>query len=104
MSKQTKYTKSARGKECTIRIPGVCNFNNETTVPCHLNGAGMGIKHSDVHFAYGCSDCHDAVDGRNTPKDEYGCNRYHVEEISHMHLEGVIRTQIIMIKEGVLKL
>ncbi len=103
MTKQTKYTKSARNQECQIRIPGVCNHDSETTVLAHLNGGGMGMKALDIHGAYACSACHIWLDGgyvkatipviqnSKTDRDLY-------------HLEGVIRTQKIMIESGVLKL
>jgi hypothetical protein len=94
---QDKYTKSARGKECQIRIPGVCNHRPATTVFCHLNGGG-GTKHLSIHGAYGCSDCHDLVDGR-TQSDVYDGM-----DIKWMHYEGMVRTQKIMVKEGILKL
>lgn len=60
----SKLRKSAKGRECQIRIPGVCNHNNETVVLCHLGGAGMGTKNDDMFGAFGCSACHDVVDGR----------------------------------------
>ena len=61
-----KIRASARGEACTFRIPGVCNHNPETTVLCHLpdESRGMGIKADDISAAYGCSACHDVVDGR----------------------------------------
>lgn len=66
--KMTPIRASARNEECTIRIPGVCNFDVATTVLCHSNdladGKGMGIKAPDTCAAYGCSACHDVVDGR----------------------------------------
>ncbi len=40
----SKLRKSVRGWDCTVRINGVCNFNPDTTVLAHLNGAGMGMK------------------------------------------------------------
>ena len=106
MSKQTKYTKSARGQECTIRIPNVCNFNPETTVLAHLNGGGMGAKHVDIHGAYACSSCHDVVDGRVNHSYGTGVNDDVLDKVlAHIdHLEGVIRTQEIMISNGILKL
>ncbi len=98
MSKQSKYTKSARDQECQVRIPLICNRNAATVVLAHLNGAGMGFKHSDIHGAYACSNCHDVIDGR------VPCTHYTPEEKAWMHLEGMLRTQQIMIKEGILKL
>ncbi|PCI54203.1 MAG: hypothetical protein COB36_10965 [Alphaproteobacteria bacterium] len=62
-----KARNSARGEDCTFNILEVCNFNSETTVLCHLpDGAkGMGMKSCDLtSAAYGCSSCHDVVDGR----------------------------------------
>lgn len=60
----SKITESARGEECQIRIVGVCNRDNTTVVFCHANGGGMGMKMPDSEGAYGCSACHDVVDGR----------------------------------------
>ena len=91
-----KYTRSARGQQCQVRIPGCCNHDPETTVLAHLNGAGMGAKHLSIHGAYACSNCHDVIDGR---KQMAWLGR---TDIKLMHHEGVIRTQIIMVKNGVL--
>lgn len=59
---------SARGQECTFQIVGVCNHNPETTVLCHLpdESSGVGKKADDFSAAFGCSACHDAVDGRSS--------------------------------------
>ena len=95
-NKQNKYTRSARGQECQIRIPGYCNFNPETTVLCHLNGAGIGRKALAISGAYGCSTCHDIVDHRKPVKE------FDHDEIALMHHEGVQRTQELMVSEGVI--
>jgi len=65
--KQTKITKSAKGEDCAFRFLGICNFNPETTVFCHINTKykGIGIKSPPIFGAYGCSSCHDALDGRS---------------------------------------
>ena len=66
MKKLTAIQKSARGEECTLRIPGVCNGNPETVVLCHAPYPGRsGMRTHDWWAAYGCSSCHDAVDGRD---------------------------------------
>lgn len=93
--KQNKYTKSAREQDCQIRIPGVCNFNPETTVLAHLNGGGGGMKRLDIHGSYACSNCHDVVDHRK----ESG---FSFDQVRLMHLDGVIRTQEIMVKNGIM--
>lgn len=105
--KQDKYTKSAQGQDCQIRSPA-CNHNPETVVFCHLNGAGIGEKMQNIHGAYGCSKCHDFVDGI----EKVGCLDFFPEKIQGFntaqrqfyHLKGTIRTQELMIRNGVLKL
>jgi hypothetical protein len=91
----SKLRKSARGRDCTVRIPGVCNGNPETVVLAHLNGGGMGTKRHDIHGAYCCSACHDEIDRRTMRWDDV------TAEICHM--QGVIRTQEIMLREGLIK-
>lgn len=74
-----KLRDSARGQECTFQIPGVCNENPETTVLCHIptkETGGMGMKPDDcTSTAFGCSSCHDAIDGR-TDNLEYRASRW----------------------------
>lgn len=96
MTKQDKYTKSAKGQVCQIRSP-LCNNNLDTTVLCHLNTGGMSKKTHSIHGAYGCSSCHDVVDGR--VRVDLNANQR-----EFYHLQGVIRTQELMIKNGILKL
>jgi hypothetical protein len=91
-------TKHAKGQECTIRLPYVCNHNPETVVACHINGVrfghGVGIKTG--FFAFGCSNCHDAVDSR------VPITHMTWEEIRIAHLEGVLETQMKLKAMGVL--
>ena len=97
MSKQDKYTRSAKGQMCQIRIPGYCKCDPSTTVLAHLNGAGAGMKHLNIHGAYAGNICHDIVDGRTV-------TTFDRQIIKLWHLEGVIRTQKIMVEEGTLVL
>lgn len=92
-----KLRKSAKGQECQVRIPGICNGNNETTVLAHLNGGGMGTKKSDLMAAFACSSCHDALDGRVR-------TQYFSNELDRMHREGVERTQQIWLDSGLVVL
>ena len=100
MAKSSKIRRSAQGQECQIRIPGVCNGNPETTVLCHLPGGGMGGKMSDIHAAYGCSECHDYVDGRKNNKEF----RYSGKVLKVYFYEGVFRTQEILLRDGLIKI
>ena len=95
----SKIRKSARGQQCQIRLAGICNHNPETVVLAHYRMAGtcgMGMKPSDIQAAYACSRCHDSVDGRlktDLTRDE----------LQTAFAEGVMRTQQILIKQGLLK-
>jgi hypothetical protein len=93
----SKVRESARGENCTFRIPGVCNCNPETTVYCHTNrlkdGKGMGIK--SKKGAYGCSCCHDVVDGRR-PRPE-GMS---VEQLDMIIDRAVSETDALLISKG----
>ena len=61
-----KHTDSAKGEECALQIFPYCNHNPETTVTCHINceDKGWALKSPDWWSVYGCSDCHDIIDGR----------------------------------------
>lgn len=89
----------ARGKPCQIRLAGICNHNDETTVLAHFRMAGicgMGLKVPDLIGSWACSACHDAVDGRAKVKLSRA-------ELRLSHLEGVARTQAMLIHQGVVK-
>jgi hypothetical protein len=91
----SKLRKSAKNQRCQIRIPDVCRDETETVCLCHLNGAGWGMKSLDIHGAYGCLRCHSVVDG--------GPSVFPKDLIKLWFLEGVIRTQEIMVKEKLIK-
>ena len=92
--------KSARGKDCELRFPSICNFNPETTVAAHIRVSGtcgIGIKPSDIATVRACSSCHDVVDGRVKTK------LYTKDEIDAMTLQGLCRTIQCYVKEGLVK-
>jgi hypothetical protein len=66
--KMTPIRKAARDQDCTVVLPRVCNRDSATTCLCHSNelvdGKGMGLKAPDTAAAFGCSACHDVLDGR----------------------------------------
>lgn len=91
--------KEAQGRECQVRLPGICNGNSETVVLAHFRMAGLcgvGMKPNDLFGAWACSACHDEIDRRTRLTD--------AGEAHMAHLEGVIRTQAALIAEGKLKL
>lgn len=96
----------ARGQECYLRIPGVCNHDPATVALCHIRRghvAGGGQKPPDICALPACNSkpgetsCHDVMDrrasmGPYTPNelDGYileGFNRW----LAHCWKEGWIR-------------
>jgi len=98
----SKIRQSARGQQCQVRIPFVCNHNPETTVLAHGNGSaydkGIGAKGRDYQGAYACSACHDVVDRRARAPE--GFTR---EQIELAFADGVMRTQRILETKGLLR-
>lgn len=95
----SKIRKSARGEDCSVRLPGVCNFNNETTILAHLpsNAKGIGKKSNDITSCYCCSDCHDVIDGRRK------------SDFSELYIliaiyDAMVETQLKLIDKGLIKI
>ena len=101
----SKIRESAKGEECQVRIPGVCNGDSETVVFAHIGGGGMGTKQQDSEGAYCCSACHDVVDARvKVQYTENGASPIILtaELIKLYHHEGAMRTRKILIEKGLL--
>ena len=84
--------KFAQGKPCQLRIPGVCNFNPETTVLAHIRRGGVGgigMKPPDICGVHACSACHDVIDNR-VPHPKANLDTY--------ILEGLVRTLAVVAK------
>lgn len=64
-ARSKKITDSAKGQYCTVRLPGICNGNNETVVFAHIGKRrGIGIKCADYFGVYACESCHSEIDRR----------------------------------------
>lgn len=97
--KNSKIRKSARGQDCQIRLENTCNGNPETTVFCHVNGAGVGKKSLDMFGAYGCSDCHREVD--RLPSLNHIVEFEDAIKLLKFY-EAVMRTQKLMLEDGLI--
>jgi hypothetical protein len=85
----------ARDRDCEIRLPGICNFNPETTVLAHLRLigiSGFGIKCPDELGAFACSSCHAYVDS------------HHDDATKIAFYEAIFRTQAQLLRESKLHL
>jgi len=84
---------SARGQDCTLRIPGVCSFNPEQTVLAHLpcGHKGVGMKSPDLMAVFACAHCHTFIDS------------HRFSELSAKHiLQALAETQMYWIDKGLL--
>ncbi len=87
--------KIARDKECQVRLLGVCNRDPSTVVLAHVRLAGVtgaGQKSPDLLASWACSECHRVTEAYKGD-----------DQIQRAFLEGVIRTQYRLIKDGILK-
>jgi len=92
--------KAARGRECQLRIPNICNHDNTTTVLAHIRRggvAGMGQKPPDLCAVIACSRCHDAIDRRG--QLPHGMT---MGEIDGYILDALCRTLAIWTREGMI--
>jgi hypothetical protein len=90
----TNLREEARGRDCTVRLPHICNGNSETVVLAHVRKigiSGFGLKSPDILGAWACSACHTYVDS------------HHDDATQVAFYEGVFRTQHELQRLGVLK-
>lgn len=86
----TDLRREAIGRACQIRLDGC---TNRPCCLCHfrvLGVSGMGMKSPDLIGAWGCDHCHNLVDLAD--EDDF--------QTRYFFLRGVVRTQAILIKEG----
>ena len=90
--KQTKITKSARGENCALRVPGVCNHDNDTVQLCHA-GKGTAKRNEDWWGVYGCKACHDWMDGNVQDPDR----ELYIKDAIHETQAKLIQKGLIVI-------
>jgi hypothetical protein len=67
-TKSAPIRQDARGRDCTLQIPGVCSHDPARTVGCHLRlfgFGGMGVKPDDLLIIDACDRCHAVLDSRD---------------------------------------
>ena len=95
MIRSSKILRHAKGQNCTLRLPGICNGNPEKVVFCHLTtgaaGKGMGIKAHDSLGFFGCSACHAAYDQQRGRA-----------ELALEVLDAVCETHVLLVRAGLI--
>ena len=93
----TDLRKLAEGKDCLLRIPGVCCRDSTTVVLCHIKCGWCGsLKPPDIVGVWGCWACHDVIDGRQQ-------SDFKPEELDAMVLRALCEQLVIYSKTKVLK-
>lgn len=79
----TKAQREARGQDCTVQFPDICNHNPETVCGHHLRGTQKG--RDDRFLVWCCSECHATIHRTiNTDLDP--------EFVRKHELEGLVLT------------
>ena len=91
--------KLARGQECMLGLPGICNHNPETTVLAHIRNQwySRGSKPPDICGVWACSSCHDVIDGR------IKSHNFNQLELDGYKFDAICRQLHFYVKEGILK-
>ena len=99
MIRSKKIRDSARGEECTLKIPGACNYSPETTVLCHftLHNGGSAKLNGDLSAGYGCSSCHDVLDGRKVYDWMSGDKEFYMRRSMVRTLDRLVDKGIVVI-------
>ena len=94
--KSKKLRDSARGRDCTMQVSGVCSYNPDTVVLAHVNTEGgcIGGKSDDISAVFACWECHQWLD-RNIGTEE--------DRLFYTR-RALIRTWREWINEGVIKI
>jgi hypothetical protein len=98
---------SAQGQPCSLRVAGFVGMQcsgNATVVGCHLPvvGRGVGTKATDLAVAYGCSVCHEIIDGRDQNARAIILERYPAAFFERL-LNALVETQARMVGAGIIK-
>ena len=95
----SKITKSAKGKDCQVRIIGVCSFDPAQTIWSHVRfsaaGRGRAIKAVDICGAYACTSCDAVYDGQAKRPD--GMTR---EQVDMDWFMGHMRSLVMLVNDG----
>ncbi len=73
--RMTPIRRAARGQDCTLQLVGICNRDPAAMVLCHstylADEKGMGLKAPHTAAGFGCTACHDVLDGRRPRPEKF---------------------------------
>lgn len=89
---------SARGEQCTLNISGVCSYDPDTVVYCHFSDHSGGSNRltGPLHGGYGCSDCHDHIDGRTNA--DWHDNDFYMRRSMNRTINRLIEKGLVQVK------
>lgn len=91
-----RIRQSARGEDCTVRIPGVCKAHPDFTIwshaPLGAAGKGRGIKALDLCGAYCCTACDAVIDGQEPLPPGYSREQAMLDWF-HGHMRSLVRAR-----------
>ena len=99
--------KAAKGKPCTLRIssfyPGHFCSENDTTAGDHgaAGGKGMSTKETDLAIMFGCQNCHDILDRRDTQRHDYIIEKYPLAYGQRL-FSALVETHAMLVEDGVI--
>lgn len=93
--RSTAIRRAAKGKPCTLEIPGICQHDSETTVFAHVKDEsfGRGVKADDISGFFADHWCHAAYDQHRTGLEE-------ADEL-RLVLRAMQRTLRLLVIEGI---
>ena len=92
---------SAKGEDCTVRLPGICANSPEATIWSHARwgaaGKGGATKALDLAGAYACTACDAAYDGQRKPPPGYTR-----DDVDRDWCMGHFRSLVILARKGLI--
>ncbi len=102
MKVNNKVRESARGEDCTVRIPGICANDPAATIWSHARwevaGKGGQTKALDLCGAYCCTACDAVYDGQRPRPDGYS-----QWDIDRLWMFGHFRSLVRLGEKGLVK-
>lgn len=100
MKTPKKITDAAKDEVCTLNVVGVCNYDADTTVVCHLPDGSGGSNRltGPLSIVFGCSACHDRIDCRTKPHLPNGDREFYMRRGMMRTINRLILLGLVTVK------